>query len=136
MMMEEDAKIFEKNHLAKTETRRVKLTKENLEKSILANSGLTFDVCYDLGCSPKQFWNAVGRYGLKEFVTECRQQLVNKAESTLNSLLDSEDDKTKASAAKFILERLDREHYGQGPQIQQQINVVDKEIEIKNIFGV
>lgn len=136
MMTEEDAKMFEKQHLAKTETRRVKLTKENLEKSILANSGLTFDVCYDLCCTPKQFWNAVGRYGLKEFVSECRQQLVNKAESTLNSLLDSEDDKTKASVAKFILERLDREHYGQNPQIQQQINVVDKEIEIKNIFGV
>ena len=136
MMTEEDAKLFEKNHLAKTETPRVKLTKDKLEKSILANSGLTFDICYDLGCTPKQFWNAVGKYGLKEFVTECRHQLVNKAESTLNSLLESEDDKTKAAAAKFILERLDREHYGQGPQIQQQINVVDKELEIKNIFGL
>ena len=135
-MTEEDAKIFEKNHLALTETHRVKLTKDKLEKSILANSGLTFDICYDLGCTPKQFWNAVGKYGLKDFVTECRQQLVNKAESTLNSLLESEDDKTKAAAAKFILERLDREHYGQGPQIQQQINVVDKELEIKNIFGL
>lgn len=50
--------------------------------------------------------------------------------------LKSDNEKLRVETARFILERLDREHYGQNPQIQQQINVVDKDVAIKNIFGV
>lgn len=136
-MNEEDAKLFEKQHLAKTKTRRAKLTKDTLEQSIIHNNGLTFDICCDLECTPKQFWNAVEKHQLKDLVSDCRKQLVGRAESTLNSLLESEDDKTKVAAAKFILERLGKDDgWGQGPQIAQQINIVDKELEIKKIFGV
>lgn len=135
-MTEDDRKLFEKNHKALTKTRRAKLTRERLEQSVIRNSGLTFDICCELECTPKQFWNAVEKHGLKDLVQECRRQLVGKAESTLNELLDSAGEKTRVTAAKFILERLGRdEGWGSGPQIQQNINV-NGDCDISEIFGL
>ena len=68
---------------------------------------------------------------------QARQALVAQAESVVGKALKSENEKLRVETARFILERLGREDgWGQNPQIQQQINVVDKELEIKNIFGL
>ena len=138
MMTEEDAKLFEKNHLAKTEAHKpFKATKPQLEEAIDKFFGMTYDICLHFDCTPKQLYTKIDKFGLRESMQQARQALVAQAESVVGKALKSENEKLRVETARFILERLGREDgWGQNPQIQQQINVVDKEIEIKNIFGV
>ena len=136
-MTEEDAKLFEKNHLALTEDRKpFKATKPQLEEAIDKFFGMTYDICLHFNCTPKQLYTRIDKFGLREAMSEARKNLVAQAESVVGKALKSDNEKLRVETARFILERLDREHYGQGPQIQQQINVVDKELEIKNLFGL
>lgn len=137
-MTEEDAKLFEKNHLALTEDRKpFKATKPQLEEAIDKFNGMTYDICMHFNCTPKQLYTRIDKFGLRDQMTEARKNLVAQAESVVGKALTSENEKLRVETARFILERLGREDgWGQNPQIQQQINVVDKELEIKNIFGV
>ena len=137
-MTEEDVKIFEKNHLAKTEDRKpFKATKQQLEEAIDKFFGMTYDICIHFNCTPKQLYTRIDKFGLRDQMQQARQALVAQAESVVGKALKSENEKLRVETARFILERLGREEgWGQNPQIQQQINVVDKELEIKNIFGV
>ena len=132
-----DIKIYEKNHLnVNKSSPKVKLTRKNLEEAIELHSGLTFDMCAYLKCSPKQLWNAVDRFGLRERMLEARNNLIDEAESTIRGILHSSDEKNALAASKFILERLGRENgWGQNPQIAQQINIAS-ESDIKSIFGI
>lgn len=118
-MSEEDAKIFEKNHLKTYKAKNaLKATKEQVEEAIYKHSGLTYDICVELDCTPKQLFMKIDKYGLREEMHNARKHLVAKAESTLAELLASSNDKLKAEVAKFILERLGRdEGWGQNPQI-------------------
>lgn len=118
-MTEEDAKIFEKNHLKTYKAKNaLKATKEQVEEAIYKHSGLTYDICVELDCTPKQLFMKIDKYGLREEMRNARKHLVAKAESTLAELLASSNDKLKAEVAKFILERLGRdEGWGQNPQI-------------------
>lgn len=135
-MTEEDAKIFEKNHLKTYKAKNaLKATKEQVEEAIYKHSGLTYDICVELDCTPKQLFMKIDKYGLREEMHNARKHLVAKAESTLAELLASSNDKLKAEVAKFILERLGRdEGWGQNPQIVQQIDTTDGSI--KQIFGI
>ena len=137
-MTEEDAKLFEKNHLAKTEDRKpFKATKPQLEEAIDKFFGMTYDLCIHFNCTPKQLYTRIDKFGLRDQMTEARKNLVAQAESVVGKALTSENEKLRVETARFILERLGREDgWGQNPQIQQQINVVDKELEIKNLFGL
>ena len=137
-MTEEDAKIFEKNHLAKTEDRKpFKASKQQLEEAIDKFFGMTYDICLHFNCTPKQLYTRIDKFGLREAMSEARKHLVAQAESVVGKALKSDNEKLRVETARFILERLGREDgWGQNPQIQQQINVVDKELEIKNIFGL
>ena len=137
-MTEEDARIFEKNHLEKTEAHRpFKATKQQLEEAIDSFNGMTYDICLHFDCTPRQLYTKLDKFGLRESMQQARQALVAQAESVVGKALNSENEKLRVETARFILERLGREEgWGQNPQIQQQINVVDKELEIKNIFGV
>ena len=132
-----DIKIYEKNHLNVSKSNpKVKLTRKNVEEAIELHSGLTFDMCAYLKCSPKQLWNAVDRFGLRDRMIEARNNLVDEAESTIRGILHSSDEKNALAASKFILERLGRENgWGQNPQIAQQINIAS-ESDIKSIFGI
>ena len=138
MMTEEDAKLFEKNHLAMTEAHKpLKATKQQIEEAIDSFNGMTYDMCLHFDCTPKQLYTKIDKFGLRESMQKARQALVAQAESVVGKALKSENEKLRVETARFILERLGREDgWGQNPQIQQQINVVDKEVEIKNIFGV
>ena len=138
MMTEEDAKLFEKNHLAMTETHKpFKATKQQIEEAIDSFNGMTYDICLHFDCTPKQLYTKIDKFGLRESMQQARQALVAQAESVVGKALKSENEKLRVETARFILERLGREEgWGQNPQIQQQIKVVDKELEIKNIFGV
>ena len=132
-----DIKIYEKNHLNVSKSNpKVKLTRKNLEEAIEKHSGLTFDMCAYLKCSPKQLWNAVDKFGLRDRMLEARNNLIDEAESTIKGILHSSDEKNALAASKFILERLGRENgWGQNPQIAQQINIAS-ESDIKSIFGI
>lgn len=132
-----DIKIYEKNHLNVNKSNpKVKLTRKNLEEAIDKYSGLTFDMCAYLKCSPKQLWNAVDKFGLRDRMIEARNNLVDEAEATMRGILHSSDEKNALAASKFILERLGRENgWGQNPQIAQQINIAS-ESDIKSIFGI
>ena len=138
MMTEQDAKIFEKQHLAKTEAHKpFKATKQQLEEAIDSFNGMTYDMCLHFDCTPKQLYTKIDKFGLRDSMQQARQALVAQAESVVGKALNSENEKLRVETARFILERLGREDgWGQNPQIQQQINVVDKELEIKSIFGV
>lgn len=137
MMTEEDAKLFEKNQLKTYKAKNaLKATKEQIEEAIYKHSGLTYDICVELACTPKQLFMKIDKYGLREEMYNARKHLVAKAESTLAELLASSNEKLKAEAAKFVLERLGRdEGWGAGPQVAQQINIsTDKDI--REIFGI
>ena len=138
MMTEQDAKLFQKQHLAKTEAHKpFKATKQQLEEAIDSFNGMTYDMCLHFDCTPKQLYTKIDKFRLRESMQQARQALVAQAESVVGKALKSENEKLRVETARFILERLGREDgWGQNPQIQQQINVVDKEIEIKNIFGL
>lgn len=135
-MTEEDAKLFEKNHLVKTEGKKpFKATKQQLEEAINSFYGMTYDICMHFNCTPKQLYNKIDKYQLREAMSEARKQLVAQAESVVGRALNSENEKLRIETAKFILERLGRdEGWGQNPQIIQQIDTSDGSI--KQIFGI
>lgn len=138
MMTEQDAKLFEKQHLAKTESHKpFKATKQQIEEAIGSFNGMTYDICLHFDCTPRQLYTKIDKFGLRDHMQQARKNLVAQAESVVGKALNSENEKLRVETARFILERLGREDgWGQNPQIQQQINVVDKELEIKSIFGV
>lgn len=136
-MTEKDIQIFEKTQLQKTERRKpLKISKQALEETIEQCNGLTYDMCLALDCTPKQLYNKIDQYQLREAMTEARKQLVAQAESVVGRALKSDNEKLSIETARFILERLGRdEGWGQNPQIQQNIQVVG-DAEIKGIFGI
>ena len=136
MMTEEDAKIFEKNHLSLTEDRKpFKATKPQLEEAIDKFFGMTYDICIHFNCTPKQLYTRIDKFGLREAMAEARKNLVAQAESVVGKALKSDNEKLRVETARFILERLGREDgWGQNPQIVQQIDTSDGSI--KQIFGI
>ena len=135
-MTEQDAKLFEKNHLAKTEDRKqFKATKPQLEEAIDKFFGMTYDICMYFNCTPKQLYTRIDKFGLRDQMQQARQALVAQAESVVGKALKSDNEKLRVETARFILERLGREEgWGQNPQIVQQIDTSDGSI--KQIFGI
>ena len=135
-MSEEDAKLFEKQHLVKTEGQKpFKATKQQLEEAIDSFYGMTYDLCIHFNCTPKQLYTRIDKFGLREQMAEARKNLVAQAESVVGKALKSDNEKLRVDTARFILERLGRdEGWGQNPQIVQQIDVSDGSI--KQIFGI
>lgn len=135
-MSEEDAKLFEKQHLIKTEGQKpFKATKQQLEEAIDSFYGMTYDLCIHFNCTPKQLYTRIDKFGLREQMAEARKNLVAQAESVVGKALKSDNEKLRVDTARFILERLGRdEGWGQNPQIVQQIDVSDGSI--KQIFGI
>ena len=136
MMTEQDAKLFEKNHLSMTEAHKpFKATKQQIEEAIDSFNGMTYDMCLHFDCTPKQLYTRIDKFGLRDSMQQARQALVAQAESVVGKALKSENEKLRVETARFILERLGREDgWGQNPQIVQQIDTTDGSI--KQIFGI
>ena len=119
MMTEQDAKMFEKQHLAKTEAHKpFKATKQQLEEAIDSFNGMTYDICLHFDCTPRQLYTKIDKFGLRDHMQQARQALVAQAESVVGKALNSENEKLRVETARFILERLGREDgWGQNPQI-------------------
>lgn len=112
-------------------------TRDQLEDQIWENYGIVTVLCAKLDCTPKQFYGTLDKLKLRECLKQAKQQLVGIAERAIVDCLHSENEQIKLKAAETTLKSLGKEEWSQAPQVQiaQQI-VADKELEIKNIFGI
>ena len=110
--------------------------KDEIVLAIGRNKGLKSAVCRELDCTMAQLNHYVNIHSeLKPLFAEAKKEIVSLAEERLLQNLNSADESIRQRAIEFILKTLGREEYAAEPSTQ--INVVsDKEIEIKNIFGI
>lgn len=114
-----------------------RFTKIEVEDCIRRHCGIVTSICVDLDCTVNQFWRAAAKYKLGDVVTEAKKTLVSYAEQAVLDALTKGDSKTRLDAAKFALKTLGRdEGWAEGPAIQQNITLADRQAEIKNIFGI
>ena len=116
-----------------------RFTKEEVEHIIDENYGILTLVCGLLDCTPKQFYNAVDKLGLRDHLKEAKNQLVGVAEQAILDCLHSDNENIKLKSAEITLKSLGKDTWSQAPQVQIQQNIVsdeEKKIEIKNIFGI
>lgn len=112
-------------------------TKEQIEDKIWQNYGIITVLCAVLDCTPKQFYNAVDKFELREYLKQAKLQLVGLAEVALIDCLHSQNEQIRLRAAETTLKSLGKEEWSQTPQVQIQQQIVsDKDLEIKNIFGI
>ena len=113
-------------------------TQEQFMAEVEANYGIVTLLCAKLDCTAKQFYKAIDEWKLRDFLKDCKNQLVGLAEKAILECLTSENENVKLRAAETTLKSLGKEEWHEGPQtmIQQQINIADKEAAIKNIFGI
>ena len=116
-----------------------RFTKEEVERIIDENYGILTHVCSLLDCTPKQFYNAVDKWDLRDHLKEAKNQLVGVAEQAILDCLHSDNENIKLKSAEITLKSLGKDTWSQAPQVQIQQNIVSdeqKKIEIKNIFGI
>ena len=116
-----------------------RFTKEEVERIIDENYGILTLVCGLLDCTPKQFYNAVDKWDLRDHLKEAKNQLVGVAEEAILDCLHSDNENIKLKSAEITLKSLGKDTWSQAPQVQITQNVVsdeEKKIEIKNIFGI
>lgn len=110
--------------------------KDQVILAIGRNKGIKSAVCRDLDCTMSQLTHYVNVHSeLKPLFAEAKREIVSLAEEKLLQNLNSEDESIRQRAIEFILKTLGKEEYSTEPSTQ--INVVsDKEVSIKNIFGI
>ena len=110
--------------------------KDQIVLAIGRNNGVKSAICRELDCSIYQLNNWLNIHSeCKKLITEAKKELVSLAEETLLANLKSDNPQVSQRAAEFILKTLGKDEYSTDPAAQ--INVFsDKEIEIKNIFGI
>lgn len=96
--------------------------------------GLVAAACQTLGCHYAEFYRYLSKNkNANDYWNLIRKELIDKAENSLIQALDSDNEITRLSAAKFVLERL-----GNYKQNAQQIDIQhgNANISIKQIFGI
>lgn len=113
-------------------------TKEELEAIIEKYYGITTIICGIVDCTYKQLYKAIDYYGLREYLADSKKQLVGMAEKAILECLESQNEQVKLRAAETTLKSLGKTDGWNfdNTTIQQNINITDKETEIKNIFGI
>lgn len=111
-------------------------SKNDIILAIGRNKGVKTAICRDLDCTIHQLTNYLNIHSeLKPLIAEAKKEIVSLAEEKLLQNLNSADESIRQRAVEFILKTLGRAEYSTEPTTQ--INVVsDKDIEIKNIFGI
>lgn len=115
-----------------------RFTKEELQNIIEENYGVVTVLCNVLDCTYAQFYKAITHYNLRDCLANAKKNLVSLAENAILDCLKSQNENIKLKASEITLKSLGR---GEGwnfdtTQINQQINVVDKDTDIKTIFGI
>lgn len=113
-------------------------TKEELEEIIEKYYGITTIICGIVDCTYKQLYKAIDYYDLREYLADSKKQLVGMAEKAIVECLASQNEQVKLRAAETTLKSLGKADGWNfdNTTIQQNINITDKETEIKNIFGI
>lgn len=113
-------------------------SKEELQQIIEQNYGIVTILCGVLDCTYSQFYKAIDYFKLRDCLAESKSRLVSLAEKAVLECLTSQNEQIKLKAAETTLKSLGKnDGWGvEGTTINQQINVVDKTAEIKNIFGI
>ena len=111
-------------------------SKNDIILAIGRNKGVKTAICRELDCTMAQLNHYVNIHSeLKPLIAEAKKEIVSLAEEKLLQNLNSADESIRQRAVEFILKTLGKDAYSTEPSTQ--INVVsDKEIEIKNIFGI
>ena len=113
-------------------------TKKEIEEAIVKCNGRYAPLVSMLNCSYDQLrvWMTHHKDHFK-LAESLRMALVDEAEEQISQLLNSTDSKIRLDTAKFILKTLGKTRgWGESPQVVQQINAGDEQIEIKSIFGL
>ena len=99
--------------------------------------GVYTDICKALDCTAAQLTHYINMHSeIKKVIQDARDGIVDEAESVLLEKLHSKNEVISQRCAEFILKNLGKKR-GYGEQPSTQINVIsDKEVEIKNIFGI
>ena len=115
-----------------------RFSKEQLQQIIEQNYGIVTICCAQIDCTYNQFYRAIDYFKLRDFLAESKSRLVSLAEKAVLECLTSQNEQIKLKAAETTLKSLGKnDGWGvEGTTINQQINVVDKTAEIKNIFGI
>ena len=110
--------------------------KDEIVLAIGRNKGLKSAVCRELDCSIYELNHYLNIHSeLKPLIKDAKQEIVALAEERLLQNLNSADESIRQRAIEFILKTLGKDEYSTEPSTQ--INVIsDKEVEIKNIFGI
>lgn len=110
--------------------------KDQIVLAIGRNKGLKSAVCRELDCSIYELNHYLNIHSeLKPLIKDAKQEIVALAEERLLQNLNSADESIRQRAIEFILKTLGKDEYSTEPSTQ--INVIsDKEVEIKNIFGI
>ena len=113
-----------------------RFTKSQIVLAIGRNKGIKTAICKDLDCTIYQLNLYLRIHSeLLPLLKEAKQELVALAEEAILDNLTSKNEGTRQKAAEFVLKTLGKEEYTEQPSTQ--INVIsDKEVEIKNIFGI
>ena len=114
-------------------------SKEQLEEIIEKNYGIVTAICCQLDCTYKQYYLALKHYNISnEFINKCKKTLVGFAESAILQCLNSENEAVKLKAAEITLKSLGKNDGWSTSDcnINTQINISDKQAEIKQIFGI
>ena len=115
-----------------------RFSKEELQQIIEDNYGIVTICCAQIDCTYAQFYKAITHYNLRECLANAKKNLVSLAEKAVLECLKSQNENIKLKASEITLKSLGR---GEGwsfdtTQINQQINISDKNADIKNIFGI
>ena len=115
-----------------------RFTKEELQTIIEENYGVVTVLCGILDCTYAQFYKAIDKYNLRECLANAKKNLVGLAEKAILDCLKSQNENIKLKASEITLKSLGKTEGWSfdTTQINQQINVVDKNADIKTIFGI
>ena len=113
-------------------------SKEELQQIIEENYGIVTILCGILDCTYSQFYKALDYFKLRDCLAESKKRLVSLAEKAVLECLTSQNEQVKLRAAETTLKSLGKTEGWSfdTTQINQQINVVDKDTNIKTIFGI
>ena len=115
-----------------------RFTKEELQAIIEENYGIVTVICGLIDCTYAQFYKAIDYFKLRDFLAESKKRLVSLAEKAVLDCLSSQNENIKLKASEITLKSLGKTEGWSfdTTQIKQQINISDKNADIKTIFGI
>ena len=112
-------------------------SKDQIIEVIQKNYGVLTAICNELDCTYSQFYKYVNKnIEVKEIFAKSKECLVSLAEQKILECLKSEDEKIKLQAAIHTTKSLGKKLGWSGEGNQGQVNIINKENEVKSIFGL